>query len=134
MAIQALVGIIMGSQSDWRTMKHAADVLDELRVPYEARIVSAHRTPQRLVEYATTARKRGRVFNARWHMAWSRAYVSRKYGLPDPARGTLAVNLPKAVLSALALQRSLVERYGGSAAGALAWMRGDSALKREGLE
>jgi 5-(carboxyamino)imidazole ribonucleotide mutase len=59
MAIQALVGIIMGSQSDWRTMKHAADVLDELRVPYEARIVSAHRTPQRLVEYATTARKRG---------------------------------------------------------------------------
>jgi 5-(carboxyamino)imidazole ribonucleotide mutase len=59
MAAQALVGIIMGSQSDWRTMKHAADVLDELRVPYEARIVSAHRTPHRLVEYATTARKRG---------------------------------------------------------------------------
>jgi 5-(carboxyamino)imidazole ribonucleotide mutase len=59
MAAQALVGIIMGSQSDWRTMKHAADVLDELKVPYEARIVSAHRTPHRLVDYATTARKRG---------------------------------------------------------------------------
>ncbi|HEX7775773.1 MAG TPA: 5-(carboxyamino)imidazole ribonucleotide mutase [Parvibaculum sp.] len=59
MAAQALVGIIMGSQSDWRTMKHAADVLDELKVPYEARIVSAHRTPHRLVDYATTARARG---------------------------------------------------------------------------
>ncbi|HEY4344706.1 MAG TPA: 5-(carboxyamino)imidazole ribonucleotide mutase [Parvibaculum sp.] len=59
MAAQALVGIIMGSQSDWRTMKHAADVLTELGVPYETRIVSAHRTPGRLVEYATTARGRG---------------------------------------------------------------------------
>lgn len=57
--IQALVGIIMGSQSDWRTMRHAADALAELKVPYEARIVSAHRTPQRLVEYATGARARG---------------------------------------------------------------------------
>ena len=56
---QALVGIIMGSQSDWRTMKHAADALAELGVPYETRIVSAHRTPHRLVEYATTARTRG---------------------------------------------------------------------------
>lgn len=59
MAAQALVGIIMGSQSDWQTMKHAADALKELGVPYETRIVSAHRTPQRLVEYATTARQRG---------------------------------------------------------------------------
>ncbi|MCZ4280850.1 5-(carboxyamino)imidazole ribonucleotide mutase [Kiloniella laminariae] len=53
------VGIIMGSQSDWPTMKHAADTLDALGVAYEKRIVSAHRTPQRLVEYATTARLRG---------------------------------------------------------------------------
>ncbi len=59
MAAQALVGIIMGSQSDWRTMKHAAEVLEALEVPFEARIVSAHRTPQRLVEYATQARGRG---------------------------------------------------------------------------
>jgi len=43
-----LVGIIMGSQSDWPTMKHAADILDALGVSYEARIVSAHRTPDRL--------------------------------------------------------------------------------------
>jgi 5-(carboxyamino)imidazole ribonucleotide mutase len=53
------VGIIMGSQSDWRTMKHAADVLDELGVGWEARLVSAHRTPDRLWEYASTALDRG---------------------------------------------------------------------------
>lgn len=55
----ALVGIIMGSQSDWPTMRHAAEALDRLLVPYEARIVSAHRTPDRLRDYATTARDRG---------------------------------------------------------------------------
>jgi len=49
----------MGSQSDWPTMKHAADVLDNLGVAYEKRIVSAHRTPDRLYEYASTARDRG---------------------------------------------------------------------------
>ncbi len=54
-----LVGIIMGSQSDWATMKNAADMLDEFKIPYESKIVSAHRTPQRLYEYATTAQKRG---------------------------------------------------------------------------
>ena len=54
-----LVGIIMGSQSDWATMSHAAQVLDKLGIPYEKRIVSAHRTPQRLVAYATGARARG---------------------------------------------------------------------------
>ncbi len=59
MADQPLVGIIMGSQSDWATMKHAADILAELGVPYEARIVSAHRTPDRMVDYAKAARGRG---------------------------------------------------------------------------
>jgi len=54
-----LIGIIMGSQSDWPTMKHAADVLDELGVAYEKRIVSAHRTPGRLYDYAKTAKDRG---------------------------------------------------------------------------
>lgn len=53
------VGIIMGSQSDWPTMKEAADVLDELGVPYEKKIVSAHRTPDRLWEYGKTAVDRG---------------------------------------------------------------------------
>lgn len=54
-----LVGIIMGSQSDWPTMKRAAKVLDELGVAHETRIVSAHRTPERLYEYAKSARSRG---------------------------------------------------------------------------
>ena len=54
-----LVGIIMGSQSDWETMRAAAEVLDELAVPHETRIVSAHRTPKRLYAYAEGARKRG---------------------------------------------------------------------------
>ena len=53
------VGIIMGSQSDWPTMSEAADVLDELGVPYEKRIVSAHRTPDRLWDYGKTAADRG---------------------------------------------------------------------------
>ncbi len=53
------VGIIMGSQSDWPTMKEAADLLDELDVPYETKIVSAHRTPDRLWDYGKTAVDRG---------------------------------------------------------------------------
>ena len=56
---QPSIGIIMGSQSDWPTMKHAADVLDELGVAHEARIVSAHRTPDRLWDYGKTAVSRG---------------------------------------------------------------------------
>src|SRR5690349_24960117 len=54
-----MVGIIMGSESDLRIMKDAADMLDEFDVPYELTIVSAHRTPARMVEYASSARKRG---------------------------------------------------------------------------
>ena len=54
-----LVGIIMGSQSDWPTMQHAADTLHKLDVPHEVRIVSAHRTPDRLAAYAKAARARG---------------------------------------------------------------------------
>ena len=53
------VGIIMGSQSDWPTMKHAADVLDALEISFESKIVSAHRTPDRLWNYGTTAIERG---------------------------------------------------------------------------
>lgn len=56
---QVLVGIIMGSQSDWETMKNAANTLESLGVSYETRVVSAHRTPDRMFEYAETAAKRG---------------------------------------------------------------------------
>ena len=58
-AAPPLVGIIMGSQSDWATMGHAAQTLASLGVPFETRIVSAHRTPQRLYDYAGSARARG---------------------------------------------------------------------------
>ncbi|CAM3882792.1 5-(carboxyamino)imidazole ribonucleotide mutase [Lederbergia lenta] len=53
------VGIIMGSTSDWETMKHACDILDELQVPYEKKVVSAHRTPDLMFEYAGKAKERG---------------------------------------------------------------------------
>ena len=55
----AQVGIIMGSTSDWDTMRHTAGTLDALGIPHETKVVSAHRTPHRLVEYATTAADRG---------------------------------------------------------------------------
>ncbi len=54
-----LVGVIMGSKSDWETMRHAAETLAQFDVPYEARVVSAHRTPEWMVEYATEAEGRG---------------------------------------------------------------------------
>ncbi len=57
--IPARVGIIMGSTSDWPTMEHAATILTELNVPHECRVVSAHRTPDRLYDYARSARDRG---------------------------------------------------------------------------
>lgn len=53
------IGVIMGSSSDWETMKHACDILDELQVPYEKKVVSAHRTPDLMFEYAEAARGRG---------------------------------------------------------------------------
>ncbi|GIK20410.1 MAG: 5-(carboxyamino)imidazole ribonucleotide mutase [Leptolyngbya sp. PLA2] len=57
--MNALVGIIMGSKSDWETMRHAAETLSELGIPHESRVVSAHRTPDLLFEYASSAEGRG---------------------------------------------------------------------------
>jgi len=59
MSDKAVVGIIMGSRSDWSVMEAAADTLASLGVPFEAKVVSAHRTPERLFDYARTARERG---------------------------------------------------------------------------
>src|SRR5438132_5537702 len=56
---KSLVSIIMGSKSDWETMEHAANTLEELGVPHEVRVLSAHRTPDQLLEYATNAEDRG---------------------------------------------------------------------------
>lgn len=57
--MKPVIGVIMGSTSDWETMKHACDVLEQLKIPYEKRVVSAHRTPDLLFEYAETAKERG---------------------------------------------------------------------------
>ncbi len=54
-----VVGVVMGSRSDWETMRHAAEILEGLGVPFEAKVVSAHRTPERLFEYGRTAEGRG---------------------------------------------------------------------------
>ncbi|XCA83059.1 5-(carboxyamino)imidazole ribonucleotide mutase [Exiguobacterium mexicanum] len=57
--MKATVGVIMGSSSDWETMRHACDILEELSIPYEKQVVSAHRTPDLMFEYAEEARARG---------------------------------------------------------------------------
>lgn len=59
MTNNALVGVIMGSQSDWEFMRHGVDILDQLRIPNETRVISAHRTPDVAFEYASTAAQRG---------------------------------------------------------------------------
>jgi GT2 family glycosyltransferase len=92
--------------------------------------------PQAMVRHGrgrSSEPKRGRIFTSRWHQAWSRAYVSRKYGLPNPAPGMFAANALKAAAAVLTFRRSLMERYGGSAAGAWAFLAGRQALRREGL-
>ena len=81
----------------------------------------------------SSGEKRGRIFTSRWHQAWSRAYVSRKYGLPNPAPGMFGINALKTLAASLTFRRKLVERYGGSAAGAWAFLRGRKALRHEGL-
>ncbi len=90
--------------------------------------------PQALVRHGrgrSSGEKPGRIFASRWHQAWSRAYVSRKYGLPNPAPGMFAINALKAAGARLTFRRKLIERYGGSAAGALAFLKGEKALERE---
>lgn len=96
-------------------------------------LVHVHDAVARHARGASSAPKPGRVFKARWHQAWSRAYVARKYGLPNPAPGMVLLNAGKAALAALSFRRSLVERYAGSAAGALAFLLGRTAIGQEGL-
>lgn len=78
--------------------------------------------------------KPGRRFTARWHMAWSRAYIADKYGLPTGAIWSFVENAIKTVLCLLTLNRNLIERSAGSAAGSLAWLRGRTALDRQELD
>ena len=97
-AANPLVGLVMGSRSDWETMQHAASVLAQLGVAHEVQVVSAHRTPDRLFEYAATAQGRGlRAIIAgaggAAHlpgMLAAKTYVQRVGVLADRYRGLLA--------------------------------------------
>lgn len=113
----ALVGVIMGSQSDWETMRHAADTLAELGVPHERRIVSAHRTPDRLVDYAKTARGRGlRVIIAG---AGGAAHLPGMCAAFTPLP-VLGVPVESAALKGMDSLLSIVQMPGGIPVGTLA--------------
>ena len=100
-----LVGIIMGSKSDWETMRHAAETLDTLGIPHETRVVSAHRTPRRLYDYAHSAKERGlKVIIAgaggAAHLPGMTASMSSLPVLGVPV-GTLAIGKAGAINAAL---------------------------------
>jgi len=111
------VGIIMGSQSDWETMRHAAAMLDQLGVVHERRVVSAHRTPQRLVAYAGKARERGlKVIIAG---AGGAAHLPGMVAAMTPLP-VLGVPIESAALKGLDSLLSIVQMPGGVPVGTLA--------------
>ncbi len=113
----ALVGIIMGSQSDWATMQHAADTLAALGVPYEAEVVSAHRTPDKLFSYAETARGRGVevIIAGAGGAAHLPGMCAAKTSLP-----VLGVPVQSQALNGLDSLLSIVQMPGGVPVGTLA--------------
>lgn len=122
------VGIIMGSQSDWETMRHAAEALDALGVSYETKIVSAHRTPERLYDYARGAAERGlKVIVAgaggAAHLPGMTASMTR---LP-----VLGVPVESKALSGLDSLLSIAQMPGGVPVGTLAI--GPAGAKNAGL-
>lgn len=125
---QPLVGIIMGSQSDWPTMKLAAKVLAELNVPYEAKIVSAHRTPDRMVDYAKAAKARGlKVIIAG---AGGAAHLPGMTASLTPLP-VLGVPIKSRTMSGQDSLLSIVQMPGGIPVGTLAI--GDAGAKNAGL-
>lgn len=126
--MQPIVGIIMGSTSDWPTMKHAAKMLDELGVSYETRVVSAHRTPDLLFEYAETAEARGIqvVVAGAGGAAHLPGMVASKTPLP-----VLGVPVQSKALNGLDSLLSIAQMPGGIAVGTLAI--GTAGAKNAGL-
>jgi len=123
-----LIGIIMGSQSDWPTMRHAAEILDGLGVAYEARIVSAHRTPDRLYDYAKSAKSRGlKVIIAG---AGGAAHLPGMAASMTPLP-VLGVPVKSRALSGQDSLLSIVQMPGGVPVGTLAI--GDAGAKNAGL-
>ena len=115
--MQPLVGLIMGSKSDWPTMEHAADMLDKLGVPYETRVVSAHRTPDLLFDYAKTAADRGLkvIIGGAGGAAHLPGMVASQTPLP-----ILGVPVQSKALNGLDSLLSIVQMPGGIAVGTLA--------------
>lgn len=113
----ALVGIIMGSQSDWATMQHAADTLTALGVPFEAEVVSAHRTPDKLFSYAEAARGRGIevIIAGAGGAAHLPGMCAAKTSLP-----VLGVPVQSQALNGLDSLLSIVQMPGGVPVGTLA--------------
>lgn len=113
----ALVGIIMGSQSDWATMQHAADTLTALGVPFEAEVVSAHRTPDKLFSYAEAARSRGIevIIAGAGGAAHLPGMCAAKTSLP-----VLGVPVQSQALNGLDSLLSIVQMPGGVPVGTLA--------------
>ena len=116
-AAQPAVGIIMGSRSDWQTMRHAAETLDRLGIAHETRIVSAHRTPRRLVAYAEGARGRGiKIIIAG---AGGAAHLPGMVAALTPLP-VLGVPIESRALSGLDSLLSIVQMPGGVPVGTLA--------------
>lgn len=122
------VAIIMGSKSDWPTMKACADVLDELGVGYEAKVVSAHRTPARLVEFASTAKQAG--FDVVVAGAGGAAHLPGMVASMTPLP-VLGVPVQSKALSGLDSLLSIAQMPGGVPVGTLAI--GNAGAKNAGL-
>src|SRR5881296_4402375 len=112
-----LIAIIMGSQSDWETMQHAATQLDELKVPYETEVISAHRTPDLLFEYASSAAERGLevIIAAAGGAAHLAGVTAAKTALP-----VLGVPMESQSLRGLDSLLSMAQMPGGVPVGTLA--------------
>jgi len=106
----ARIGIIMGSRSDWPTMRHATETLETLGIAFEARVVSAHRTPHRMVEYATSARERG--LSAIIAGAGGAAHLPGMVAALTPLP-VLGVPVQSAALSGVDSLHSIVQMPGG---------------------
>jgi 5-(carboxyamino)imidazole ribonucleotide mutase len=114
---KVLVGVIMGSASDWETMEHAAKTLEELGVPFEARVISAHRTPDLLFEYAAAAEQRGMqvIIAGAGGAAHLAGVAAAKTVLP-----VLGVPIESKALKGLDSLLSMVQMPGGIPVGTLA--------------
>jgi 5-(carboxyamino)imidazole ribonucleotide mutase len=126
--MSALVGVIMGSKSDWSTMKIATEMLEELGVPYEVKVVSAHRTPDLMFEYAETAQARGLevIIAGAGGSAHLPGMVASKTIIP-----VLGVPIQSKALSGHDSLLSIVQMPGGIPVGTLAI--GEAGAKNAGI-